>query len=253
MPNMLKIEALFGKTFKILNGFPAYVTIEQKSDPTGFITGQDVLSLMDSCLRSGLERIGVSLDKASDEFDYLSKLFRRNGFEHFSSRVEVYRDLKDFEGCKTPFTWASLDDRSFSETEFKLLWEKCMAGSDNKPSSLTMDQHLLSVKSELGEGWRKSCRVFYLKKKPIGISIPHLEPGTINEGRLFYFGLLPEARGKGLSTAIHLQSLSALKEMGATHYIGSTHPANKKMQRVFEKNGCVVRTQMESYYKNFSK
>ena len=68
-----------------------------------------------------------------------------------------------------------------------------------------------------------------------------------------YFGLLPEWRGKGLSTSLHLHSLYALKEMGATHYIGSTHITNKKMQRVFEKNACMKKSLTESYYKYFSK
>lgn len=44
--------------------------------------------------------------------------------------------------------------------------------------------------------------------------------GDIDEGRLFYFGIFPEERGKGYSKYLHLQSLHFLKEMGATYYIG---------------------------------
>jgi len=169
-------------------------------------------------------------------------------------KKHTYRkELTNLDEQKKPCNGASLADDSLSKTEFKQLWERWMSGSANRPSSLTMEQHLLSVKSELGEDWEKSCQVFYLQNNPVGISIPHIEPGTMNEGRLFYFGLLPEVRGKGLSTPLHLQSLWALKEMGATRYIGSTHIANKPMQRVFEKNGYSVRSLTESYYKYFSK
>ncbi|WHY87292.1 GNAT family N-acetyltransferase [Neobacillus novalis] len=252
MHKKLFVEGLLGKTFKILNGFPSYITFEQKEKPTGLISEQDLTNLLDLCSKWGLERIGVSLERTAAEFDYLSELFLRNGFEHFSSRIEVYKDLTNLDKGETPFTYAALADQSYSESEFKSLWESCMSGSDNKPSSLTMDQHLMSVKSELGEDWEESCHVYYLQNNPIGISIPHLEPGTMDEGRLFYFGLIPEARGQGFSTALHLQSLLTLKEMGATYYIGSTEIANKKMKRVFEKNDCITRTQTESYYKYFS-
>ncbi|MFJ7725189.1 GNAT family N-acetyltransferase [Neobacillus sp. NPDC097160] len=252
MLNILLVEKLVGITFKILNGFPTYITLEQKKNPAGFILEQDILSLIDLCSRWGLERIGVSLEMGSPESEYISELFLRNGFEYYSSRVEVSRDLKNLKEWKPPFKWASIANSFFSETDFKQLWEKCMAGSDNKDSSLTMDQHLMSVKSELGVNWENSCRVYFLQNHPIGISIPHIEPGTTDEGRLFYFGLLPKMRRKGLSSAMHLQSLWALKEMGASYYIGSTDIANKKMQGVFEKNGCVKRSQTETYYKYFS-
>ncbi|MFJ5714371.1 GNAT family N-acetyltransferase [Neobacillus sp. NPDC093127] len=252
MPKIFLIESLVGKTFKILNGFPAYITIEQKEKPTGLISEQELSMVIDLCSKWGFERIGVSLDKTSEDFDCLSEIFLRNGFEHFSSRVEVYKDLTNLDKGETPFTYATLADQSFSESKFKSLWERCTSGSDNKPTTLTIDQHLMAVKSELGADWEESCHVYYLQHNPIGISIPHLEPGTMDEGRLFYFGLLPEARGQGLSTALHLQSLWALKEMGASYYIGSTHLGNKKMQRVFKKNGCIIRTQTETYYKYFS-
>ncbi|MBS4174712.1 GNAT family N-acetyltransferase [Bacillus sp. FJAT-49736] len=115
-----------------------------------------------------------------------------------------------------------------------------------------MEQHFDSIKSELGrKKWRNSCRVFIKEEEPIAVTIPHIEPGTEDEGRLFYFGIVPKERGKGLSSILHNQSLSFLKEMGATYYIGSTQTTNIRMQNVFKKNGCCLRAQMESYYKYF--
>lgn len=248
---MKKLENLLGESFKILNGYPSYITLEQKERAGGHFSEQDILLLIDESVKWGLDRIGISLIRTSGEFERLSNLFLKNGFEHFSSRVEVYRNLDGLEKGAAPFKWASAADGRFSKNEFKHVWERCMEGSDNKPSTLTMDQHLLSVETELGEGWENSCRVFYLENQPIGISIPHIEPGTKDEGRLFYFGLLPEQRGQGVSAPLHLQSLWALKEMGAAYYIGSTHADNKKMQRVFEKNGCRIKAQTETYYKYF--
>ena len=44
------------------------------------------------------------------------------------------------------------------------------------------------------------------------MSIPHIETGTESEGRLFYFGVMPYYRGKGIASRLHLQSLHMLKE-----------------------------------------
>ncbi len=41
---------------------------------------------------------------------------------------------------------------------------------------------------------------FYDKNEPIGMSIPHIETGTESEGRLFYFGVMPYYRGKGIAS-----------------------------------------------------
>ncbi len=115
-----------------------------------------------------------------------------------------------------------------------------------------MEEQLQSVERLLGSDWGHSCIAIYEENKPIGITIPHIEPETIDEGRLFYFGLLPEERGKGRSVQLHYQSLLFLKQMGATYYIGSTHETNLIMQNVFLKNGCSVKSHTESYYRCLS-
>ncbi|MFG6496491.1 GNAT family N-acetyltransferase [Fictibacillus sp. UD] len=92
-----------------------------------------------------------------------------------------------------------------------------------------------------------------MSKRPVAVCIPHIEPGTRNEGRLFYFGVLPEERGKGYAGKLHKRSLYLLKEMGASYYVGSTHESNIAMQRVFEKSGCEVRGRKSSFYYYFNK
>jgi hypothetical protein len=127
-----------------------------------------------------------------------------------------------------------------------------MSGSENTKSTLSMEEHLRSVKLELGPCWRKSCYAVYENRHPIGIAIPHIEPGTSEEGRLFYFGLIPEERGKGKSAEIHRDSLILLNRLGALFYIGSTNQANHGMQKVFLKNGCRITSRIESYYYYFN-
>ncbi len=251
------IKKLFGNSFNILNGLPISIQIEQVRPITDFSKTayeKKLQELMAHTENLVVKRIGFLLNRNTPYFPAFSEMLMTSGFKHYASRVEVYLDLQDFEpNVPDRYEWLSLEDKNLTEEEFMSLWEQAMSGSDNAPSTLPIAEHLESVKRELGPGWQKTCNAIYEDGTPIAISMPHIEPGTIDEGRLFYFGLLPAARGKRKSTAIHRQSLGKLKEMGASHYAGGTHRANTKMQKVFQRNGCTVRTETESYYKTFYK
>jgi len=43
--------------------------------------------------------------------------------------------------------------------------------------------------------------------EPIGITNAHIELGTVDEGRLFYFEILPKQRGKSKGRILHKHSL----------------------------------------------
>jgi hypothetical protein len=251
-----KVEYLLKDSFHVLNGLPYYIAIEEKEriDYDHENLENKIRSLIKFGIETNIKRVSALINSSSEHYLDLSKMLLNHGFEKYASRVEVFRDLQDIKNNIKGYEWRSLGDSTITEEEFKMLWKQCMSGSENEPSenepsSLTMDEHLGSVKSELGENWRNSCKAIYAENKPIGVSIPHIEPGTLNEGRLFYFGLLSEERGKGQSALIHYQSLYFLKQMGANYYRGSTHEANKKMQKVFLRNGCSLIAQTESYYK----
>lgn len=248
-----KVQNLFQGSFKVLNGLPDYISIEEKE---GTDLNQKDLENKLRCFillgkKMNLSRLSVLINRSSKNYLPLSDILPHLGFEKFASRVEVLRYLEDIEEIKSDHEWRSLADSTISEDEFKGLWERCMAGSDNAASTLTIEEHFKSVKSELGVDWRKSCQAIYEEDKPIGIAIPHIEPGTISEGRLFYFGLVPGERGKGKSALLHYQALVILKQMGATYYIGGTHESNIRMQKLFLRNGCLIKTRTDSYYKYF--
>ncbi|NDI37135.1 GNAT family N-acetyltransferase [Chengkuizengella sediminis] len=248
------IENKLINSFKVLNGLPNYIAIEEKNE-IEFDNEElqnNLIELIKIGVKLGINRISALINRTSQHYLNLSEMLIHHGFEPYASKVEVYRDLHDINSNIKEYTWRSIEEATISEGKFKECWKQCMSGSDNAPSSLTMDEHLNSVKSELGDNWMSSCKVIFLKDKSIGISIPHIEPGTIDEGRLFYFGVLPEHRGKGLSSFIHHQSLYLLKQMGASYYIGSTHEKNIKMQKVFQRNNCSIKAHTESYYKYFN-
>lgn len=121
---------------------------------------------------------------------------------------------------------------------FKRLWQEVVSESLNAPSSLSIEKEFQGMESELGPDYIKSCIIAYNDKTPIGITIPHIEPGTIDEGRLFYFGIVPKYHGKRLGTQLHKLSLKFLREIGATYYVGATGYKNIPMQRIFRVNEC---------------
>ncbi|RDU36785.1 GNAT family N-acetyltransferase [Neobacillus piezotolerans] len=248
MEKVSRIRGLFKREFKILEGLPISIVLEQIEPGTVPDWEEKVSELIEISGELGVERVGVTLHKGNPEAEMLGNLLLEKGFEHFSSKVDVIKDLNKHEKPDEKLMWRSLESPELTEEEFKDYWEQAMRFSANQASSLSMDQQLASVKAELGAEWKGACRVFYIEGKAVGVGIPHIEPGMPGEGRLFYFGILPEARGRGLGAFLHKNALSMLKAIGADYYVGSTHLANVAMQRVFERNGCSVRSYTESYY-----
>ena len=123
---------------------------------------------------------------------------------------------------------------------FKKVWQEATFGSLNDTSARSIEGEFEGMKYELGPNYTKSCLIGFYGKNPIGVTMPHIEPGTTNEGRLFYFGLIPKYRNKGWGVYLHKISIHLLKEMGATYYIGATGYKNLPMQRIFELNGCQI-------------
>ena len=91
---------------------------------------------------------------------------------------------------------------------------------------------------EIGEQWKEHCLTASVDEEPIGIVIPHIERGTLEEGKLMYFAVTPNMRNKGYEVALFAGAMFVLKEIGASYYIGETNMQNEWMKDVFEKNGC---------------
>ncbi len=248
-----QVKNTFGNDFTILNGFPHAITLEEKQT---VVTPEQEESFRSKFIwlekkakEWNVERISIVLIKDTPHYLTRFEWLQNRGFHLFASKLEFTRRIDQLSSMKNLYTWKSLDSGAFSNQTFMNIWKQSKSGSDNAATTLTIEQLFHSIQSELGETWEKSCYIVYEGSIPVAISIPHIEPGTTEEGRLFYFGLVPEERGKGKSERIHLESLNILKKMGATYYIGSTHLNNKKMQKVFIHNECSFKANIESYQK----
>ncbi|WP_052158704.1 GNAT family N-acetyltransferase [Halobacillus sp. BBL2006] len=176
----------------------------------------------------------------------VAKHLERLQFKLHDENVFVRCDLSHLNEPKNRFQLRSLHE--VSTEQFKQVWEKVMEGSLNAASYLNMDEQMKSVEKELGSTYKDTCNIAYEEGRVIGVVMPHIEPGTKEEGRIFYFGLVPEARGKGKSADLYLQGLHLLKEcFGAAYSVGATSVKNVPMQKVFEKHNCQVTDQVKVY------
>ena len=168
-------------------------------------------------------------------------------FCKISSIVEYTRILENLPEMSDKIAWHSLSEGLLDDREYGNLYDLCRSGSANKNIKQPMDQVINSLKNELGPEWRKHCYYFTNDEALVGISIPHIEMGTEDEGRLFYFGVVPNLRGQGLGVNIHKISLVLLKKFLANYYVGSTDVNNSDMIKIFEKNGCELRDRKGIY------
>ncbi|WP_239432986.1 GNAT family N-acetyltransferase [Sporosarcina sp. ACRSL] len=175
------------------------------------------------------------------------KWLLEQGFRKISTIVEYTRELNETLPSDSEISMKALADGEMKNSEFAELYERCRSGSANKNKLFTIEQVMESLENELGPNWKTHCYIFRKYGEPVGLSIPIIEQGTVDEGRLFYFGVVPEWRGKGYGTAFHRMSLNLLQEIGATTYVGSTDEANQHMIRIFEQNGCRLRDRKGIY------
>ncbi|RWZ58804.1 GNAT family N-acetyltransferase [Halobacillus fulvus] len=223
-----------------------------------FITIEDASGLTEhefEMLASGLAQEqeerqikSLSILLSPTQSERVVKILENYHFTLHDERVIFRNDLQ--EGCEGAGEYLLSSLLDISESEFMAVWQQSMTGSSNASSSLNMKEQMASVKKELGPGYEKTCLVAYERGEAIGVVMPHIEPGTKEEGRIFYFGLVPEARGSGKSVPLYKQGLKLLKEQfHATYSIGATSVNNQPMIQVFRKSGCYERERVRVYKK----
>ncbi len=71
----------------------------------------------------------------------------------------------------------------------------------------------------------------------LGVVLPQVYADRPSTGTLFYVGVDPDRRGRGLGKRLHRWGLAQLVARGATRYVGSTDLRNAPMLAVFTANG----------------
>lgn len=239
------MESLYEKV-KFVEG-ENFVTIED----TGLLTDEELQSLAGKFVRDakydGVRNRTILIPSTfqGETVFYIKDL----GFKHHDEVYFVRCELDELDPIDTErLSFEMISLRDGEEGVFKETWRRAMEGSLNAPQSLNMDEQMKSVKKELGQGYVDTCLTAYENGTPIGVVMPHIEPGTKDEGRIFYFGLVPEERGKNKSAPLYKEGLHLLQSIfHATYSVGATSVHNKPMLKVFEKCGCAVTERVGIY------
>ncbi|HDR7634704.1 TPA: GNAT family N-acetyltransferase [Bacillus mycoides] len=224
---------------KVINGSPHYFIIEEIGDLKGIEDFKTLLAeTMKTVSNENIKTVSVVLNQQESLNSSYIKYLKDLKFVQHEIQYFYHLDLTSIHDFNdhSSFTLKSLEHTS--EDLFKEVWQQSMALSLNAPSQTTIGQQFEGMKSEIGDNYAKSCLIVFKENEPIGVTMPHIEQGTVDEGRLFYLGFIPEYRGKGHGALIHRQSLGYLKQIGAKHYIGATGHKNLPMQKIFNTNNC---------------
>ncbi|MCA1063728.1 GNAT family N-acetyltransferase [Rossellomorea sp. AcN35-11] len=214
-----------------------FITIENTTSLTNPELIELIPCIMEKPFIKSCKNVNILVDSEINQ--EVVSLLTDYEFTLHDENVTVHKVLDESSTIEYGFSLKSLYDLSIPE--FKRIWEASMKESLNVLSSLNIDEHMRSVEVELGPTYKKSCMVAYENEVPIGVLMPHIEPGTSDEGRIFYFGIIPSERGKGKSKLLHQQALEILKkDFKASYYIGSTGHNNLPMLRTFRHNVCTV-------------
>lgn len=227
---------------KILDGTPNYLVIEEIGEIDSVKHFEEILDeLKKHIVEKEIRSVSIILNEQQAECASYRELLEEFSFQQQDIQLFYRKDLSGFEDVEIE---AQLSIKSLEEATsdvFLETWIQASTGSLNASApftSLSAQEEFEGMQSELGTDYQKSCLVVFHEDQAIGVTIPQIEQGTVDEGRLFYFGIVPSFRGKGLGESIHKLSLHLLKQMGATYYIGATGQHNIPMQRIFEANEC---------------
>ncbi|MFJ8412238.1 GNAT family N-acetyltransferase [Bacillus paramycoides] len=240
---MTNIEQL-EKYFKIRRSASSIVIKENNAE---VLTEEQLEEMMQRCVaeveKDGLEKLHFEISSKSPNYDVYRKCFGKYSFEYFAENIIVFKDIYEVDDIESDIDFKLIEE--VGEEAFHSLWNEVTE------EQVAYDQFVNMMEQEIGGQWKEHCLIAVVGEEPIGIVIPHIERGTIEEGRLMYFAVASNMRNKGYEAALFTGAMFVLKEIGASYYIGETNVKNEWMKDIFEKNGCQLLSSTERYVRKF--
>ncbi|KFM99402.1 GNAT family N-acetyltransferase [Bacillus clarus] len=240
------------KNFKVRRGVSSSITIEE-NNAIAFTEKQMeevVQHYIDEATKEELQNLHFEISSKSPNYDVYKKCFQVNHFENSGEKIVVFKDIHSIEDVENEFDLKLIEE--VGEAEFQSIWHETLKGSVELKEPMLFEQFVSVLQKEMGERWKEYCLTITVNEKTIGIIIPYIERGTLEEGKLMYFGIVPSMRGKGYEATLFEKAMFVLKEIGATYYIGNADVENKWMKDVFEKTNCRQLSSTERYTKTIT-
>ncbi|EJV84359.1 GNAT family N-acetyltransferase [Bacillus cereus] len=240
---MMTIEQL-EKHFKIRKNASSIIIKENDAE---VFTEEQLEEIMQYCVaeaeKDGIEELQFEISSKSPNYDVYKKCFETYSFEYITENMIVFKDIYEVEDIESEIDFKLIEE--IGEAAFYSLWNEVTG------EQIDYDQFVNTMLQEIGGQWTEHCLTASIDEEPIGIVIPHIERGTLEEGKLMYFAVAPNMRNKGYEAAFFTGAMFVLKEIGASYYIGETNVQNEWMKDVFEKNGCQQLSSTERYVRRF--
>jgi hypothetical protein len=189
----------------------------------------------------------VSVETPENEI--FNQLLLQAGFSLRTSKVHVARELAEMVEpvvVSATVTYASL--HSVGEEVFIPLITAASQGDPFEDSSDSGEEDFRELVASAGKAFTpQGWFVAFVDREPAGVFLPQRYEDQPELGTIYYLGILPEYRKRGLGRKLHAEGLNFLREMGAKKYVGSTDKANHGMINIFEKNGC-HKTRVQCFY-----
>ncbi|WP_242238082.1 GNAT family N-acetyltransferase [Bacillus cereus group sp. BfR-BA-01316] len=240
---MTTIEQL-EKHFKIRRSASSIMIKENNAE---VFTEEQLEEMMQYCVaeaeKDGLEKLHFEISSKSPNYDVYKKYFVTYSFEFIAENIIVFKDIHEVDDIESEIDFKLIEE--IGEDAFYSLWNEVMG------EQIDYDQFVNLMEQEIGGQWKEHCLTAVANEEPIGIVIPYIERGTLEEGKLMYFAVAPNMRNKGYEAALFIGAMFVLKEIGASYYIGETNVQNEWMKDIFEKNGCQLLSSAERYVRKF--
>lgn len=159
-------------------------------------------------------------------------------------KMDKARNMMVVEGERVHYTKSLIEQIEFPPASFDL-WpitedRSISFLSEVKGTSYqNANAFLQGMKEELPAQAENMFTVYLVDGQPAGLVLPHIEPDTDREGRMFWIGIHRDFLGKGLGKSLHQIGLYRLqKEWKAKTYTGSTEISNSPMRKIMVSNGC---------------
>ncbi|NIK12607.1 GNAT family N-acetyltransferase [Alkalibacillus almallahensis] len=241
------MSTLSNPNIKLIDGSPEYVVVEELGDIKTADAFKQLLRDLETFTTSKqVQSVSVVLNEQEANKSKFPQKLKGSGFQLVDTQYFYRRDLTNLPRYDDNVQFELKPLKQTSPDLFKRVWQEASADSLNA-SFVSVDREFEGMKKELGPGYVNSCLTVFMNDDPVGVTMPQIEPGTTDEGRLFYFGIIPKYRGQRWGRALHLQSLHYLSNLGASYYIGATGEYNTPMQHIFEANGCHMTEKKYTY------
>ncbi|MBN1971259.1 MAG: hypothetical protein JXR48_16175 [Candidatus Delongbacteria bacterium] len=179
-------------------------------------------------------KIRIFTNEARPENIFLKSL----NYKIYKSKILYKKTLTEIKPISTHLIFKPITEISheiFIETFTKSLEDY------HETDGLNCLEYFNYLKSHAGNTFNEiEWKVVFHKNEPIGVLFPQVYSDNVEEGTIFYIGLIPKYRKMGFGRSIHLEGLNCLYRMGVKTYFGSTLKSNLGMQMLFKFNDCKI-------------